>query len=213
MIESLRNEHFDLVLLDCYMSEMNGFETAITIRRSKERFAKIPLVAFSAGLFENDSEVSLNAGMNDFILKPISYEHLRLKIREWSGRIYESLPVLDLSALDKIRIFDDMHHSLLRSLFQIYSESTQDELFKMRDLVQDGDIESIRKKAHMLKSSAAQLGALRFERFCILMEHDEALDIDRAKTLHSEMCKEYENSRKRFSEYCQNLSQISTVLM
>ena len=116
------------------------------------------------------------------------------------------------SALDKIRIFDDQHQTLLRSLFQIYSENTQEELHKMRDLIQDGRADLLRKKAHMLKSSAAQLGAFRFEKFCVLMEHEDNLDHDRARKLHAEMCFEYENSRKKFSEYCQNVSQTSNVL-
>jgi CheY-like chemotaxis protein len=213
VIECLRNEYFDLVLLDCYMSEMNGFETAHYIRNCKERFAKIPLIAYSAGLFATDSVESRKAGMNDFILKPVSYEVLKFKLQEWVGRIYDSLPTLDFSSLEKIRGFDDEHHSLLRSLFQIYSENTQEELYKMRDLILDGDMERIRKKAHMLKSSAAQLGALRFEKFCILMEHDEVLDMDRARTLHAEMSYEYEKSRISFSQYCQNLSQIPIVSM
>ncbi|WP_413287602.1 response regulator [Bdellovibrio sp. HCB337] len=213
VIESLRNEYFDLVLMDCYMRDMNGFEASKTIRQSKERFSQIPIIAYSAGMFESDSESSLQSGMNDFIMKPVTYDQLHAKIREWAGRIYESLPILDLAALEKIRIFDDSHQNLLRSLLQIYSENTQEELFKMRDLILDGDIERIRKKAHMLKSSAAQLGAFRFEKFCILMEHEEGLDSLRAKRLHEEMCREYEGSRKHFIDYCQNLSQVSNVLM
>lgn len=213
VLESLRNEYFDLVLMDCYMKEMNGFEAAKAIRQCNERFVKIPIIAYSAGLFDTDRESIRHSGMNDFIMKPVTFEQLHSKIKEWVGRIYRALPVLDLRALEKIRIFDDGHHTLLRSLFQIYSENTQDELFKMRDLIMDGDIERLRRKAHMLKSSAAQLGAFRFEKFCILMEHDEELDMDRAKKLHVEMCQEYEKSRLSFFEYCRNLGQVSNVLM
>jgi HPt (histidine-containing phosphotransfer) domain-containing protein len=113
--------------------------------------------------------------------------------------------------LEKIRVIDDPHQTLLRSLFQIYSENTQEELCKMRDLIQDGHEDLLRKKAHMLKSSAAQLGAFRFEKFCNLMEQEESLSRERAKKLYAEMCYEYENSRKRFSEYCQNFSQNSNA--
>lgn len=212
-LEALRNDYFDIVLLDCYMPQMNGFEAASLIRNSQERFASIPLIAFSAGLFDDDLKTSREVGMNDFILKPVTYEQLRAKISEWAHRVFDGLSVLDTASLDKIRVFDDQHQTLLRSLFQIYSENTQEELYKMRDLIQDGSEELIRKKAHMLKSSAAQLGAFRFEKFCILMEHEEVLDATRARVLFEGMCVEYEKSRKRFSEYCQNLSQISNVLM
>lgn len=213
VLEALRSDYYDLVLMDCYMPQMSGFEAAAQIRASQERFASIPLIAFSAGLLDDDIRTSREVGMNDFLMKPVTYEQLRTKIHQWANRVFEDLSVLDTSSLDKIRIFDDQHQTLLRSLYQIYSENTQDELYKMRDLIQDCREELIRKKAHMLKSSAAQLGAFRFEKFCILMEHEEILDADRAKKLFIGMCKEYESSRMRFSEYCQNLSQISNVLM
>jgi CheY-like chemotaxis protein len=208
-VGALRNEYFDLVLMDCYMSEMNGFEASAIIRNSAERFANIPIIAFSAGLFNKEAVAGREVGMNDFIRKPVSYEQLKAKIEEWARRIFEALPVLDISSLERIRVFDDQHQTLLRSLFQIYSENTQDELYKMRDLIQDDQADLLRKKAHMLKSSAAQLGAFRFEKFCILMEYEKNLDRDRAKKLYTEMCDEYESSRIIFSEYCRNLSQIS----
>lgn len=212
ILRALCNEYFDLVLLDCYMREMTGFEVAALIRTSPEQFANIPLIAFSAGLFENDIETSRQAGMNDFIMKPVTYEFLREKIMDWVERIFEALPVLDISSLERIRSIDDSQQTLLRSLLQIYSENTQEELSKMRDLIQEGREELLRKKAHMLKSSAAQLGAFRFEKFCMLMENEQTLNRERAKKLYTEMCCEYENSRKRFSEYCQNLGQNSNVL-
>lgn len=213
VLEALRSDYFDLVLMDCYMPQMSGFEAAAQIRASQERFASIPLIAFSAGLLDDDIRTSREVGMNDFLRKPVTYEQLRAKICQWASHVYEGIKVLDTSSLDKIRIFDDQHQTLLRSLYQIYSENTQEELYKMRDLIQDGIEDLIRRKAHMLKSSAAQLGAFRFEKYCILMEHEEVLDADRAKKLYVGMCEEYENSRMRFSEYCQNLSQISNVLM
>jgi CheY-like chemotaxis protein/HPt (histidine-containing phosphotransfer) domain-containing protein len=212
-LEALRNDYFDMVLMDCYMPEMSGFDAAAVIRTSEERFANIPLIAISAGFFDGYQKTGCDVGMNDFLMKPVTYEQLRAKIQKWAHRVFEGLSVLDTSSLDKIRVFDDQHQTLLRSLFQIYSENTQDELYKLRDLILDGREELIRKKAHMLKSSAAQLGAFRFEKFCILMEHEEVLDGDRAKKLFVGMSEEYENSRKLFSEYCQSLSQISNVLI
>jgi CheY-like chemotaxis protein len=212
-VEALRNDYFDMVLMDCYMPQMSGFEAAAVIRASQERFASIPLIACSAGFMDDDIKTSRDVGMNDYLLKPVTFDQLRGKVRKWASRIYADLSVLDTSSLDKIRIFDDQHQTLLRSLYQIYSENTQDELYNLRDLIQDGTEELIRKKAHMLKSSASQLGAFRFEKFCILMEHEESFDRERAKKLFAGMSVEYENSRRRFSEYCQNLSQISNVLM
>jgi len=212
-LEALRNEYFDMVLMDCYMPKLSGFEAVVQIRACQERFASIPLIAFSAGLFGDEIIECRQLGMNDFLMKPITYDQLHAKIFQWARYVYENTATLDVSSLDKIRTFDDGHQSLLRSLFQIYSENTQEELYKLRDLIYDGVEELIRKKAHMLKSSAAQLGAFRFEKYCILMEYEESLDMARAKKLYLGMCEEYEISRRVFAAYCQNLSQSSNVLM
>lgn len=211
-LEALRNGYFDFVIMDCYMHPLSGFETSILIRSSQERFSEIPVIACSAGVFGEERELCRQAGMNDFLEKPVTYEAMEKKVREWSERVYEALPVLDQGALDKIRVFDDQHQNLLRSLFQIYSENTQEELNKMRDFVLDSQCELLRKKAHMLKSSAAQLGARRFEKFCHLMEHEENLDKQRMEKLFVWMSFEYEKSRKSFLDYCQNIGQISPAL-
>ncbi len=212
VLDALQNEYFDLVLMNYHMNIMGGAEATVNIRKSTERFASIPLIVFTGDSFnESDAEICRRVGISDYVVKPVTYDQLKSKIQEWSGRIFEELPVLDTSALEKIRIFDDHHQTLLRSLLQIYSENTQEELYKMRDLIQDGRVDLLRKKAHMLKSSAAQLGALRFEKFCVLMEHEENMDSERAKKLHTKMCNEYENSRARFLQYCQNIGQISSA--
>ena len=212
--EALRGNYFDLLLLEIpRTAPAPVLEAVRSLRSGSERFAKIPVFGWvEEGSPETVAEVRA-AGLTGCFEKTANRDELVKNLHVWTREIYEGLPVLDLKSLDKILMFDDEQHSLLLSLFQIYSENTQEELFKMRDLIQDGDMEKLRKKAHMLKSSAAQLGALRFEKFCILMEYDTVLTAPRAKILHSEMCKEYENSRQKFASYCQNLGQIPNVLI
>jgi len=211
VLETLLNERYDLVLADCYMAPMNGFELARKIRASNESFCDIPLLAFTASSNCNDHQRCIEAGMNDVILKPITYEQLEQKMREWTQRIFESLPVLDESSIDKIRLFDDHEQSLVKSLLQIYSENTSEELRQMYCLIEENRMDEAKKKAHKLKSSAAQLGALRFEKYCDLMEYDPRLTQKRAEVLYQEMYSEYEKSRAKFKHYCQSLEQSSYV--
>lgn len=203
----LQEERYDLVLMDCYMAPMNGFDTAQKIRSSGERFAQMPLIGFTASSSLEDRQRCMAAGMNDVLLKPISMDQLKTKLQEWASKLYEALPVLDESSIDKIRMFDDEDQSLVKSLLQIYSETTQDELMLMKELIAKEDLDGVRKKAHRLKSSAAQLGAMRFEKYCNLMEYEHSLDKVRAEKLFAEMYDQYKLSREKFQESCQNSSQ------
>jgi CheY-like chemotaxis protein len=213
VINTLLEERYDLVLMDCYMAPMNGFETAQKIRGSKESFRNIPLLAFTASSTSEDRQRCTASGMDDILLKPVTFEQLSQKLQQWVEKIYNELPVLDESSIDKIRMFDDAEQTLMTSLFQIYSENTADELRQIKELIEDDDIPAVRKKAHKLKSSAAQLGALRFEKYCNLMEHEPSLNRERAARLHAEMLEEYENSKNKFRLYCQNHGQSPNVLM
>jgi HPt (histidine-containing phosphotransfer) domain-containing protein len=131
-------------------------------------------------------------------------QELTARLRETTAKIYDSLAVLDEESLDKIRMFDDEEQSLLKSLLDIYTENTREELRQMEELIAAGNLPELRKKAHKLKSSSAQLGAWRFEKYCHLMEYDTALNVERARKFFTEMKQEYEISLNKFRLYCQN---------
>lgn len=78
-IELLRNNTYDIILMDIQMPEMDGIEATKFIRadRSGEFNPKIPIVAVTAYAFAEDRERCYNAGMNDFIPKPINYDKLQ----------------------------------------------------------------------------------------------------------------------------------------
>lgn len=78
-IDAFTNNHYDLVLMDCQMPVMDGFESTRHIRgfeRENERFST-PIIALTANAMKGDSERCLNAGMNDYITKPIRRDKLR----------------------------------------------------------------------------------------------------------------------------------------
>ncbi|KKL54214.1 hypothetical protein LCGC14_2267670, partial [marine sediment metagenome] len=77
-IESLKRLDYDLVLMDCQMPEMDGYEATRTIRdeNSTVRNHNIPIIAMTANVMKGDRENCLEAGMNDYVTKPIKVQEL-----------------------------------------------------------------------------------------------------------------------------------------
>ena len=82
-LAALEREKFDLVLMDCHMPEIDGYEVTRRVRQSNGPNAKTPIVALSASAFEEDRQRALEAGMNDFAPKPIELNGLRIVLQTW----------------------------------------------------------------------------------------------------------------------------------
>ncbi|MDR0520915.1 MAG: response regulator [Planctomycetaceae bacterium] len=81
-VELLQQQEFDIVLMDIQMPEMDGIEAAKTIR-ADSRFNNIPILAMTAHAMSGDRELSLQAGMNDHITKPIDPQLLYAALIKW----------------------------------------------------------------------------------------------------------------------------------
>ena len=79
-VERCSEADFDLVFMDCQMPELDGFEATRHIRKADPR---VPVLALTAGVMEGDRERCLEAGMNDFLSKPIRPEELERALRRW----------------------------------------------------------------------------------------------------------------------------------
>ncbi|MCC6651408.1 MAG: response regulator, partial [Candidatus Eisenbacteria bacterium] len=82
-LERFREEPFDLVLMDCQMPEMDGFEATRAIRVHEAGHDRIPIVALTANAMEGDRERCLESGMDDFVSKPVRRETLILALERW----------------------------------------------------------------------------------------------------------------------------------
>lgn len=84
-ISRLRQDHFDLVFMDCKMPEMDGYETAVHIRNqdSKIKNHAIPIIAYTANVLNEERLHCLAAGMNDYLSKPLKIEELTTVLERW----------------------------------------------------------------------------------------------------------------------------------
>ncbi|HSB95607.1 MAG TPA: response regulator, partial [Spongiibacteraceae bacterium] len=83
-LELLEQNNFDLILMDCQMPEMDGYQTSYHIRRDQRPvLANIPIIALTANAMLEDRERCLAAGMNDYLSKPVSLRTLHSKLGQW----------------------------------------------------------------------------------------------------------------------------------
>lgn len=74
---------YNLVLMDCQMPEMDGFDATRTIRKKEGNLSHIPIVAMTANAMKGDRELCLSAGMDDYITKPVNMERLHDTLAKW----------------------------------------------------------------------------------------------------------------------------------
>ncbi len=84
-VELIARQKFDAILMDCHMPVMDGFEASAAIRKfeAKEGKGKTPIIALTANALQGDKDKCLQAGMDDYIAKPVSFESLGKSLQKW----------------------------------------------------------------------------------------------------------------------------------
>jgi PAS domain S-box-containing protein len=89
-VDLLSRSAYDLVLMDCHMPEMDGFEATRAIRRLQSGAKRVPIAALTASVTTTDKQMCLIAGMDDFLGKPIIVAELSALIDKWRARGFDS---------------------------------------------------------------------------------------------------------------------------
>ena len=158
-VAALARQRYDLVLMDCSMPEMDGYEATAHIRALEPDLGRrTPIVAMTANTQLGDAEKCLKAGMDDYLAKPITLVELRRKLERWlpaSGQSHDDAPI-DAAVFDKLR---EILGPALPHAVTPFLEDAPAYLLQLEQAVAAHDQATARARAHALKGAAGNLGA------------------------------------------------------
>jgi signal transduction histidine kinase/DNA-binding response OmpR family regulator len=197
-LAALAHGHYDVVLMDCQMPVMDGFEATAAIRLGELQTGRhLPIIAMTANALQSDRERCLTAGMDDYVSKPVTAEVLEALIQKWapnttahssatqesstsrSGLAAVPSVPLDMEAFAALKELggEDDPAFILRLVEQFLSD-TVGYLEAMSKAAEHNEAVALERAAHTLKSTSANLGALGMVALCQQLQ-----DMGRAGTV------------------------------
>ncbi|THB63788.1 MAG: sensor histidine kinase, partial [Desulfovibrio sp.] len=212
-LQALENETFDAVLMDVQMPEMDGYEATGHIRQ-QDKYKDLPIIAMTAHALKGDREKCLDAGMNDYVSKPIDPKLLFSVLSQWVKPSEQASPIqppkagkdadesmllvkqLELPGIDvQEGLFRSNNNAglylkLLRSLHRDFSHAMEE----LDNALVSSDTNEAARIAHSLKGVAANVGATELSAKAAVVEvalsgQDLAREAEQIKDLGSEFQK------------------------
>lgn len=203
-LKALKGEPFDLILMDCQMRPMDGYQATRRIRANEANARgasgtseRMPIVALTAEGMSGDRRRCFEVGMDAFLSKPIVRENLHAMLKKYLSEQPVSIVKtveMDASAIGKLDGFESDGKPLALVLYEEFVTGGRADVEKLSRAVSDRNWDEVRYIAHSLKSSGRTLGLIAFGNVCETLEHEgdgrRALDEEAARlaTLHAEGC-------------------------
>lgn len=172
-VSAVKRIHYDIVLMDILMPEMDGFEATKRIMNELQVDKRPKIIAMTANAMQGDKEECLAAGMDDYISKPIRIEELQSALTKWSEKIDQQRGELisktkkektaaKIIDEEKITFLNDIQTEgdidFLIELFGIYINELPKNIANIISSVENKDSKSLQFSAHKLKGSSVTLG-------------------------------------------------------
>jgi PAS domain S-box-containing protein len=174
-LDLLSRRSFDLVIMDCEMPEMDGYETTRRIREWKtsasgqeQARGKIPIIAMTAHALEGEREKCLATGMDDFLSKPVDPQTLAELLKVWlsnpggrPGVKRKEKHTTPLKHMDQNGLLDRLNNDrdMYRTVLEMFLGNTPQTIVELQEAVKHENCEKLQLLSHDLKGTAANLGA------------------------------------------------------
>jgi len=209
---------FRMILMDCQMPEVDGFEATRMIRQAEEHTHRhVTIIAMTANAMQGDREACLQAGMDDYISKPVDIESLRRALENVAG-----LPVgqqevdmvqqrynfdperdpIDAKVIEGLReLQSEGEPDFLTELIDIYLEDAAHLVEEMGTALAGGHGGTASRAAHTLKSSSGNMGARTLSQMCLDLElASKEGDLGVAQAIYGELAKEFSLVKDRLQK-------------
>lgn len=160
-------QKYDLILMDYHMPQMSGIDATRLIRDSGEHGlnSQTPIIALTADVQSKVANEFRRAGADDLMTKPFKFERLRKLIETYLDKETTSKTednVIDESVLAEIReMSGEQGNRLIHNIFELYLQKTPSLIDDIHHGTDVGDADKVFRAAHALKSSSANIGAVR----------------------------------------------------
>ncbi|MCJ8293100.1 MAG: response regulator [Colwellia sp.] len=188
----LEKDYFDVVLMDCQMPIMDGYTATRAIRKSQRDYNDIYIIAMTANAMSGDREKCINAGMNDYLTKPVDIIALENSLLNALNMPIEELEAVTHTQTETVVTSNTTEESnshqiwgkdefykrvgqnqqLAERIVAMYCEDIPSEIDKLRQAMTVKDIKSIEAIAHKIKGSSANLEAKKLAQCALEIELD-----------------------------------------
>jgi CheY-like chemotaxis protein/HPt (histidine-containing phosphotransfer) domain-containing protein len=203
VLSALERIPYDLILMDVQMPEMDGFEATATIRRKeRETGGHIPIIAMTAHALKGDRERCLEAGMDDYVPKPIEPQSLIEVIARWvdkaglgktGGPLIESTE--EKEVFDKKGALERLggDEELLKEILGMFLDDAPNQIERMQKQLEAEDLFGLERQAHSLKGAVMNIGGNALEKVAFAIELAARNgELDKARLLVAKLQKEFE---------------------